>query len=119
MPKRASGAIVGVMPPNEPPAGTRRGVSLETWLRGTFHGGSGKHLQRYLNEFAYRIDRRWREGEFFGFVLARALRGRPLPYARPRRANRTGTSALAQLGQIEPFGEGGAEPLHALPRLGA
>jgi hypothetical protein len=56
--------------------------NLKTWLRGTFHGVSGKHLQRYLDEFAYRFDRRWREGELFGFVLARAVRGRPLPYAR-------------------------------------
>ena len=56
--------------------------NLKTWLRGTFHGVSGKHLQRYLDEFAYRFDRRWRETELFGFVLARAARGRPLPYAR-------------------------------------
>ena len=56
--------------------------NLKTWLRGTFHGVSGKHLQRYLDEFAYRFDRRWREGELFGFVLARAVRGSPLPYAR-------------------------------------
>ncbi len=56
--------------------------NLKTWLRGTFHGVSGKHLQRYLDEFAYRFDRRWREGELFGFVLARAVRGSPLSYAR-------------------------------------
>jgi len=56
--------------------------NLKTWLRGTFHGVSGKHLQRYLDEFAYRFDRRWREGELFAFVLARAVRGHPLPYAR-------------------------------------
>lgn len=56
--------------------------NLKTWLRGTFHGVSRKHLQRYLDEFTYRFDRRWREGELFGFVLARAVRGRPMPYAR-------------------------------------
>lgn len=54
--------------------------NLKTWLRGTFHGVSPKHLQRYLDEFSYRFDRRWREGELFGFVLHRVARGQPLPY---------------------------------------
>jgi len=56
--------------------------NLKTWLRGTFHGVSRKHLQRYLDEFVYRFDRRWREGELFGFVLNRAAHGDPLPYQR-------------------------------------
>ncbi len=56
--------------------------NLKTWLRGTFHGVSGKHLQRYLDEFVYRFNRRWREKELFGFVLNRAARGEPLPYSR-------------------------------------
>ena len=54
--------------------------NLKTWLRGTFHGVSGKHLQRYLDEFSYRFDRRWREDELFGFVLSRAACGEPCPY---------------------------------------
>jgi transposase-like protein len=54
--------------------------NLKNWLRGTFHGVSRKHLQRYLEEFAYRFDRRWREEEMFGFVLRRATRSNPLPY---------------------------------------
>ena len=56
--------------------------NLKTWLRGTFHGVSGKHLQHYLDEFTYRFDRRWSEGELFGFVLCRAARGQPFPYHR-------------------------------------
>ncbi len=56
--------------------------NLKTWLRGTFHGVSPKHLQRYRDEFVYRFDRRWREGELFGFVLRRAASGEPLPYHR-------------------------------------
>ena len=48
-------------------------MHLKTWLRGTFHGVSRKHLQRYLDEFVYRFDRRWREDELFGFVLNRAV----------------------------------------------
>jgi ribosomal protein L37AE/L43A/transposase-like protein len=54
--------------------------NLKTWLRATFHGVSPKHLQRYLDEFSYRLDRRWRQGELFGFVLRRVARGQPLPY---------------------------------------
>ncbi len=51
-------------------------------LSGTFHGVSPKHLQRYLDEFSYRFDRRWREGELLGFVLRRVAGGQPLPYRR-------------------------------------
>jgi transposase-like protein len=55
--------------------------NVKTWLRGTFHGVSAKHLHRYLDEFSYRFDRRWREDELFRFVLRRVARGNPLPYA--------------------------------------
>ena len=54
--------------------------NLKTWLRGTFHGVSPKHLPRYLDEFGYRFDRRWRENDLFGFVLRRIANGDPLPY---------------------------------------
>ncbi len=43
--------------------------NLKTWLRGTFHGVSPKHLQRYLNKFVFRFDRRWQETELFIRVL--------------------------------------------------
>jgi transposase-like protein len=54
--------------------------NLKTWLRGTFHGVSPKHLQRYLDEFVFRFDRRWRETELFIRVLHRALDAAPCPY---------------------------------------
>jgi transposase-like protein len=54
--------------------------NLKTWLRGTFHGVSPKHFPSYLDEFSYRFNRRWRETELFGFVLARLALGNPLPY---------------------------------------
>jgi hypothetical protein len=57
-------------------------TNLKAWLRGTFHGVSGKHMQRYLDEFVYRFNRRWREDELFGFVLRRATLSDPLPYHR-------------------------------------
>jgi len=56
--------------------------NLKTWLRGTFHGVSQKHLNRYLQEFTYRFDRRVREDELFLFVLRRVSHGDPLSYDR-------------------------------------
>jgi transposase-like protein len=32
--------------------------NLKTWIKGTFHGVSEKHLQAYLNEFTFRFNRR-------------------------------------------------------------
>jgi transposase-like protein len=32
--------------------------NLQTWLRGTHHGVSAKHLQSYLDEFTFRFNRR-------------------------------------------------------------
>lgn len=32
--------------------------NLKTFLLGTYHGISSKHLQEYLNEFCYRFNRR-------------------------------------------------------------
>ncbi len=56
--------------------------NLKAWLQGTFRGVSKKHMPRYLDEFVYRFNRRWRESELFGFVLTRAVRGEPFPYRR-------------------------------------
>ena len=53
--------------------------NLKTWLQGAFHGVSTRHLQRYLDEFVYRFNRRWREDALSGFVLRRALRASPSP----------------------------------------
>lgn len=56
--------------------------NLKSWLRGTFHGVSPKHLRRYLDEFTYRFNERWREHELARLILERALASPPLPYAR-------------------------------------
>jgi transposase-like protein len=32
--------------------------NLKTWIKGTFHGVSAKHLPAYLNEFVFRFNRR-------------------------------------------------------------
>ncbi len=39
--------------------------NLDAWLLGTHHGVSAKHLQAYLNEFAFRFNRQfWPMGGF-------------------------------------------------------
>jgi hypothetical protein len=44
-----------------------------------FWEGPGVRFPR-ATRLVYRFDRRWREGELFRFVLARAAHGDPLPY---------------------------------------
>jgi transposase-like protein len=57
--------------------------NLKTWLKGTFHGAvgrapadgiKGKHLQGYLNEFAFRFNRR--HNLFAAFQTALGIAGR-------------------------------------------
>jgi transposase-like protein len=56
--------------------------NLKAWLLGTFRGVSPKHLQRYLDEFAYRFSRRSLTHELFFFVTRRAVEAEPFPYHR-------------------------------------
>ncbi len=56
--------------------------NLKAWLRGTFRGVSPKHLDRYLREFTYRLNRRWREDKLFFYLARRAVQGKPLFYHR-------------------------------------
>jgi transposase-like protein len=44
--------------------------NLKSWLRGTHHGVSAKHLQAYLNEYTFRFNRR-----FYPFNAFRSLLG--------------------------------------------
>jgi hypothetical protein len=39
--------------------------NAKAFIEGTFHGLDGLHLQRYLDEFCYRFNRRWIEGGVF------------------------------------------------------
>lgn len=49
--------------------------NLKAWLHGTLHGGiSGKHLQAYLNEYAFRVNRRGNPQAAFQTVLGIASR---------------------------------------------
>ncbi|MCP5057648.1 MAG: IS1595 family transposase [bacterium] len=56
--------------------------NLKAWLVGTFHGVSHKHLDGYLREFTYRLNRRWTEDKLFYYLTRRAVEGSPLPYHR-------------------------------------
>lgn len=44
-------------------------ANLKTWLRGTHHGVSKKHLQGYLNEYVFRFNRRFYPMTSFASVL--------------------------------------------------
>jgi len=48
--------------------------NFKTWLRGTFHGVSLKHLGRYLDEQVYRFNRRSHGADTFGFLVRRVVR---------------------------------------------
>jgi hypothetical protein len=47
-------------------------------ILGTFHGVSPKHLQRYLNEIAYRFNRRFMQPVLFDHLLAAVTASLPL-----------------------------------------
>ena len=47
--------------------------NVKTWLNGTYHGVSAKHLPRYAREWNYRFNRRARITDLADFVLRRAM----------------------------------------------
>jgi hypothetical protein len=76
--------------PFSSPSAFYRWTGILGWtLRGTFHGVSPKHLQRYLNEFVFRFNQRWQEADLFSPVLHGAIAADPLPYQHST-AERTG-----------------------------
>jgi len=54
---------------------------LKRGLIGSFHQVSIKHLQRYLNEFGYRFNRR-EDADLFEQTVSRMVAGKTLPYAK-------------------------------------
>jgi transposase-like protein len=54
---------------------------LKRGLIGSFHQVSIKHLQRYLNEFGYRFNRR-EDADLFEQTVSRMCAGKALPYAK-------------------------------------
>ncbi len=54
-------------------------ANLKRFLMGTFHGVSNGYLQKYLDEFAFRFNRRWWEPELPFRLLEAAVCHPPLP----------------------------------------
>jgi hypothetical protein len=48
--------------------------NLQTWIRGTHHGVSHRHLQAYLNEYMFRFNRRFYPMGMFNSLLGIATR---------------------------------------------
>ena len=55
--------------------------NLKAYLLGTFHGVSGRYLQKLLNEFVYRFNRRFREAEIPLRLLNACMDHRPIRLA--------------------------------------
>ena len=55
--------------------------NIKTWLNGTYHGVSTKHLPRYLREWSYRFNRRRSVKVLDGFVLHRMVVKTTITYA--------------------------------------
>jgi transposase-like protein len=53
--------------------------NTKAFIPGTYHGVMKKHLQRYLNEFCYRFNRRFRAGQGFDRLLLACANSIPLP----------------------------------------
>jgi len=85
------GPAEGRHAPIVPGTGVSAGVNLpivhrlfsnvRTWLNGTYHGVSAKHLPRYLREWSYRFNRRGRIGQLDGFLLRRTVSRDTITYA--------------------------------------
>jgi len=52
--------------------------NLKTWLNGTYHGVEPKYLQRYLDEFVFRFNRRNTPMEAFQTLLGISTQKAPL-----------------------------------------
>jgi transposase-like protein len=54
--------------------------NVKSWLNGTFHGVSAKHLPRYAREWNYRFNRRRRIADLTDFLLRRAATRSTITY---------------------------------------
>ncbi len=56
-------------------------ANLKMWLRGTFNHLPYKHAQRYLDEFCFRFNRRWKLENIFDKLMTRAFITSTVTYA--------------------------------------
>ncbi|MBT9169466.1 MAG: hypothetical protein DDT19_02826 [Syntrophomonadaceae bacterium] len=54
--------------------------NAKAFVAGTFHGLDEKHLQRYLDEFCYRFNRRFFAGELFNRIVSCCLSSQKINY---------------------------------------
>jgi len=54
--------------------------NVKTWLNGTFHSVSAKHLPRYAREWNYRFNRRHRIADLASFLIRRAATSPTITY---------------------------------------
>lgn len=47
--------------------------NAKSFIDGTFHGLDSIHLQRYLNEFCFRLNRRWHPNDIFNRLISSAV----------------------------------------------
>jgi transposase-like protein len=64
--------------------------NLETWLKGTHHGVSAKHLPHYVDEFVFRFNRRRTPMAAFRSLLGLTAQHAPAPYKMLYAAEPTG-----------------------------
>jgi ISXO2-like transposase domain/Transposase zinc-ribbon domain len=58
-----------------------RAISLaKRYVLGTYHGINRKHLQRYLDEFCYRFNRRFKEGQLYESLIRACILATPVNY---------------------------------------
>ncbi len=55
--------------------------NAKAFIAGTYHGLGRKHLQRYLDEFCYRFNRRKFAGELFNRLLNACISAKTITYA--------------------------------------
>ncbi len=55
--------------------------NAKAWIGGTFHGIDKKHLQSYLDEFCYRLNRRFFENQLFDRLLNASVLSKGITYA--------------------------------------
>ena len=56
-------------------------ANLKMWLRGTYNCLPAKHLQRYLDEFVFRFNRRWNLENIFDKLLYKCVNTNTITYA--------------------------------------
>ena len=57
-------------------------MNFKSWLRGMHHKCQYGYLQKYLNEFIFRFNRRFNEAIIFNHLINRMVQSEPWPLSR-------------------------------------